>query len=108
MLDSLVGFAEVSLLAPAALDALQASSFTLATISFSAIADGMSEFAFFGETRVDDAFGLKLSVPEPTTLALLALGLGGLSLTRRRKARSAAIEHAKANGRLVTLSEARK
>ena len=71
----LVDFASVSLLTATELDLLQASSFRLATLSFMAIADGIAEFRFVGDVRVDDAFGIKLVIPEPGAPILLAAAL---------------------------------
>lgn len=84
-IPGLIEFAEVSLLAPDALDALQPASFNLATLLFEAIADGTSGFAFFGDRRIDDAFGIKLVViPEPSMIVLLALGAGLLGAFKPR------------------------
>ena len=80
---AIVDFAEVSLLAAADLDALQPSTFSLATLMFIAISDGQSTFRFVGERRIDDAFGNKLAIPEPPTVVLAGLGVLGL-LWRRR------------------------
>jgi hypothetical protein len=74
----IVDFAEVSLLSAAQLDAMHPSSFRLATLSFLGIANGTSAFALVNDVRVDDAFGVKLAVPEPATALLMALGLLGL------------------------------
>jgi hypothetical protein len=74
-MPSLVELAEVSLLSPADLDALQPASFTLATLSFLATANGTSTFRFIGDERVDDAFGNKFTIPEPSSLPLLAWGI---------------------------------
>jgi hypothetical protein len=86
-----VEFAEVSLLSPSELDALQQSSFSLATLSFSAIANGTSPFFFAGNQIVDDAFGNKLPIPEPATVLLLAAGLIALRTIRRPLRRSVSI-----------------
>ena len=64
-IPGIVDFASVSLLTSAELDALQPSSFSLATISFMALADGAANFNFVGDVRVDDAFGIKLVIDEP-------------------------------------------
>jgi hypothetical protein len=80
----IVEFAEVSLLSPSDLDALQSPSFSLATISFTAISEGSSPFFFAGNQIVDDAFGNKLpvSTPEPDTVLLLGVSLLALGITR--------------------------
>jgi hypothetical protein len=83
-----VEFAEVSLLSPSELDALQASTFLLATLSFSAIGNGTSPFFFAGDQIVDDAFGNKLPIPEPATALLLGLGLIALGMIRRPSKRA--------------------
>ena len=85
-LSGLVEFAEVSLLSPAALDALQPASFTLATLSFTALASGTTTLAF-SQITVDDAFGNKLAIPEPGTLLLLGSGLAGLGAVAWRRHR---------------------
>lgn len=79
-----VDFAAVSLLSPSELDALQPSTFSLATLSFTGIADSVVTFEFVGEIRVDDAFGNKLVIPEPATLTLLGLGIVGIAYRRRK------------------------
>jgi hypothetical protein len=81
---SIVSLAQVSLLLPSELDALQPASFILASLAFDAIAAGTATFSL-ASIRVDDAFGDKLLVPEPGCLALLAFGL---LLTRRCRAGS--------------------
>jgi hypothetical protein len=79
-----VEFAEVSLLTPEQLDALQPGMFTLATLSFTALRDGTASFSLV-DGVVDDPFGHKLFiVPEPGTVALLASGLLGSYTFRRR------------------------
>jgi hypothetical protein len=78
-----VEFAEVSLLSPSELDALQPSSFLLANLSFIAISNGTSLFFFADNQIVDDAFGNKLLIPEPATALLLGLGLIALRIIRR-------------------------
>jgi hypothetical protein len=80
-----VEFAEVSLLSPSELDALQRSGFLLAILSFTAISNGTSPFIFVGDQRVDDAFGnkLRITIPEPATVFLLGLGLIAVGIIRR-------------------------
>ncbi len=75
-----VDFAEVSLLAPAQLDALQPPVFALASLSFNALATGATSLSF-SEAIVDDAFGNK--IPEPGTVLLLASALAALLGARR-------------------------
>jgi hypothetical protein len=70
-------FAEVSFLSPSDLYALQPSSFVLATVSFVGKGNGAAAFSYVGDVRVDDEFGNKL-IPEPGTLASLALGLAAV------------------------------
>lgn len=66
-----IELAEVSLLTPAQLDALQPGSFSLATLSFIAASSGEVSLSFRAGI-VDDAFGRKLVViPEPATLLLI-------------------------------------
>jgi hypothetical protein len=90
----LVDFAEVSLLLPAELDALQPASFSLATLSFDALMAGTSPLTF-SQVAIADAFGATLTasvssgsinvvVPEPGTLLLLGAAITGLMLVRRR------------------------
>lgn len=71
----IVNMAEVSLLAPVELDALQPESFTLASMSFTAVATGTTSL-FYLRGIVDDAFGEKLvEIPEPATLILVGSAL---------------------------------
>lgn len=109
----LVNLAEVSLLEADSgscffcfspfLDDIQSDTFTLATLDFSVdvLAVGSSTSVFFDTVyALGDGFGLALgldgisnavienpraSVPEPTTLALMALGLIGVGVVRRRR-----------------------
>ena len=74
-IPGIADIAETSLLHSAELDALQPSNFSLATLTFAAIGSGQSLLSFVGDVRVDDAFGIKLAIPEPGTALLLALGL---------------------------------
>lgn len=78
-------FAEVSLLTPAELNALQPPSFLLATLSFVGLGTGSIGFNF-ASVRVDDAFGNKLaiSIPEPATILLAGIGLLALWTFARR------------------------
>lgn len=85
------------------LNALQADSFALATLSFNALASGSSPFTL-SLNAVGDAYGADLpvtwsggsvtiaapvatSVPEPETLALTLISLGalGFSMPRRKR-----------------------
>jgi len=77
-------FAEVSLLTPAQLDALQPSSFKLATVSFNALSSGNTAL-LISQATVDDAFGNK--IPEPGTLLLLGSGLAVSRLQTMRRRR---------------------
>ncbi len=94
--DSSPGLAEaadVSLLSTADLDAMQPSSFTLATYSFTALESGTVDFNYKGGP-VDNGDGVliagsKTVVPEPSSLLLLLTGLAsGSALTLRRKVKS--------------------
>ena len=86
-LAGLVEFAEVSLLSPSDLDALQPASFTLATLSFTALASGTTILSF-SEIIVDDAFGNKLlPVPEPGSLVLMGASLVWLGARAWRQSR---------------------
>ena len=72
---------DVSLLSVSALDAMQPSSFTLATYSFVALGPGTVNFTYLGGP-VDNGFGeliagSKSVVPEPSSLWLLLSGGAG-------------------------------
>ncbi|MHC5066902.1 MAG: PEP-CTERM sorting domain-containing protein [Planctomycetota bacterium] len=88
--------AEQSLLADPALDALQGSSFTLASITFTPNATGtylISGDDFAGGLFLTDGSSLGPGVnsatvevlPEPGTSVVLVLGLAGLGLSRRSR-----------------------
>ena len=89
----IVNFAEVSLLDAAALDALQPTSFSIATLSFDAIGTGFNQFALLDTSTLADASGNPLAIPEPGSMLLLGLGIVGLLTTRKRNV-SARISHA--------------
>jgi hypothetical protein len=92
---------ELSFLSPSELDALQPGSFVLATLGFSALADGVTSVTL-GNALAGDGFGRPLElqlgaarveigggavVPEPG--AALLFGLGALAVARtRRRARA--------------------
>lgn len=98
-----VDLAEVSFLSPAELDALQPDAFTLATLHFTALAEGTSGLAF-SQAIAGDGFGRPLEaargtasvtvaranpgVPEPSAFALFALGA---ALIAGRGARTRAV-----------------
>jgi hypothetical protein len=92
-----VDFAELSLLSPAELDALQGGSFTLATLHFTAIGAGASSLsvtqALAGNgvgrpLTVESVAGARVvagAIPEPAAAALF--GLGALALVHSLRAR---------------------
>lgn len=97
-----VNLSEVSYLTPSSLDAIQSDTFTLATLDFKVdtLAVGSSTTVFFDTIwALGDSFGNPLqvqalnnatikngvTVPEPTTLALMTLGLIGTIVARRRR-----------------------
>lgn len=87
----IVDFAEVSLLTPAQLDALQPAEFTLARVNFESLINGVTNFALVGDQRVDDAFGNKLPIPSPAPHTLVLLGGWGLIMFRRMSCRVSAL-----------------
>lgn len=84
---TVVNLAEVSLLDPASLDALQPATFTLVTASFLATGTGPVAFKYL-RGPIDDAFGDLLfgsKVPEPSSFLLLASGIvAGIFFRRKR------------------------
>jgi hypothetical protein len=89
-----VDLAEVSLLLPVELDALQPASFTLATLAFNTLSTGTSPLTF-SQALVDDAFAVRVAadpsngnvtveatgpVPRPSGLLLLGWGLAAWAM----------------------------
>lgn len=101
-----LNFAEVSLLPPSALDALQPANFLLATLTFQAVGPGMSTLRFVPGTvpgvpglDISDAFGslldttasdgvVDVTVPEPTAVVLIPAGIAIMSVMARRRERA--------------------
>jgi hypothetical protein len=93
----LVDLAEISLLLPAELDALQPDSFSIATLHFSVSAPGASTVSIT-QALAGDGFGRPLSitslgsarvsgsaaVPEPSALLVFALGAAIVYRSTRR------------------------
>jgi len=89
-----INLAEVSLLSVSELDALQPSSFPLATLTFDTLTIGTSSLDI-SITALGDAYGNPLSadvqsgtiapVPEPATFILIGFGLGGIGILRRKR-----------------------
>jgi len=66
--------AEASFDLASVLDALQAGDFTLATLTFDALANGVSSFSLT-INQLGDSNGTPLTAPEPGTFALFGAGL---------------------------------
>jgi len=89
-----INLAEISLLSVSELDALQPSSFPLATLTFDTLAVGTSSLDI-SIIALGDAYGDPLSadvqsgsispVPEPATFILIGFGLGSIGILRRKK-----------------------
>lgn len=89
-----VNLFENSFDSPSDLDDLQADSFTLATLFFNTLAVGTSPLEItinalgdsMGDPLVADVSNGSISpVPEPATILLLASGMAGLGVFRRKK-----------------------
>jgi hypothetical protein len=85
-LPGIVDLAEVSLLLPDELDALQPDTFGLANLVFDRVGVGPAELAL-AQILVDDAFGIKLDVAEPDTRGLLVIGALAVLAIRRSNRR---------------------
>jgi Cohesin domain len=83
-------FADVSLLTAAQLQALQPSTFPLATLSFQAIGNGTATFSLASATAADAAgrpLPVSAPIPEPCTALLLGIAAGlGVAAARTRPA----------------------
>ena len=88
----LLNLFEVSLTPTVFLDLFQSDAFTLAQVTFEAIGAGLSDLGLSvlalsdgdGNSIGAETVGATVSVPEPSTLALLGLGLAGLGFARRK------------------------
>ena len=91
---------ELSLDSPDELDSLQASAFTLATLTFDTLAAGTDSPVTMSANALGDAFGNPItadlqnasvsitsvtSAPEPTTLPIACIGLAALIVFRHRQ-----------------------
>jgi hypothetical protein len=100
LLGSAVDLAQVSLLNEATLQSLQGSSFSLATLTFQAIAEGFSALTITQAILADGNLnttqlpvtlqhgGIQIGttpIPEPGTWVLMSVGLGLTILLRRRR-----------------------
>ncbi len=79
-----VNLVELSFLDVASLEALQPSSFTIATLTFEGLQAGNASF-HFSINAIGDEYGNPL--PEPRTVLLLSLALVGIAAFRKRHIR---------------------
>ena len=90
-----IDIAVLSLLDELALKPLQGGSFVLATLEFTALANGTSPLVYAQSIFADgagldlvvdaDTGSIKVGVPEPASLLLLGAGAAALALRRRRQ-----------------------